>query len=181
MLIGRILLGFGAEPLVVAVTVAIAKWFKGKEIAFAMGINLMIARSGSLFANKVPSLFEDVFKSWKGPLEVAALIGLLCVVAGIIYFFQEDYGRKKYHLGKGGDTDKLSIKGFFSYSKSFWLIVLLCFTFYSAIFPFYSTFSFLYFQEFHGLERSAAGDLLSFLPIAAMFATPLIGLLIDFV
>ncbi len=181
MLLGRILLGIGAEPLVVAVTVTVAKWFKGKELAFAMGINLMIARSGSLFANKAPAFFENIFSTWKEPLKLAAFIGILCTVAGIVYFFQEKQGKRKFKLAEGGKTDKLSIKGFFTYSKSFWLIVALCFVFYSAVFPFYSTFSFLYFQEYHGLERSTAGNLLSFLPIAAMFATPLIGLLVDFI
>lgn len=181
MLLGRTLLGLGAEPLIVAITVAIAKWFKGKEIAFAMGINLMIARAGSFFANKTPSIFSEFFMTWEKPLQLAALIGLLCVIAGLVYYFLEGYGKKRYTLGKGGETDKLSIKGFFAYNKSYWLVVLLCFTFYSAVFPFYSTFSFLYFSEFHGLERSVAGNLLAFLPITTMFATPLIGLLVDFI
>src|SRR3990170_4099402 len=44
MLASRFLFGIGSEPLIVAVTVAIAKWFKGKELSFAMGINLLIAR-----------------------------------------------------------------------------------------------------------------------------------------
>ncbi|MBN2520184.1 MAG: MFS transporter [Bacteroidales bacterium] len=181
MLLGRIILGIGAEPLVVAATVAIAKWFKGKEIAFALGINLMIARFGSFFANKAPSIFENRFLVWKEPLKIAAIIGMLCLLAGIIYYFQEGYGQKKYKLGKAEKTDKLSLKGFFLYNRSFWLIILLCFTFYSAIFPFYSTFSFLYLTEFHGLDRSAAGNLLVFLPVFAMFATPLIGLLVDLI
>lgn len=180
MLTGRLVLGLGAEPLIVAITVAVAKWFKGKEIAFAMGVNLMIARSGSLFANKAPAWFPEIFEHWQSALKLAAVVGLLCGLAALIYFFQEGYGKKKYSLGEGGETDKLSFKGFFSYNRSYWLIVLLCFTFYSAIFPFYSTFSFLFFEEFKGLSAADAGGLLAFLPISSMFATPLIGLLVDF-
>ncbi len=51
MLSGRFLLGLGAEPLIVAITVALAKWFKGKELGFALGINLFIARLGSIVAD----------------------------------------------------------------------------------------------------------------------------------
>ncbi len=180
MLTGRLILGLGAEPLIVGITVAVAKWFKGKEIAFAMGVNLMIARSGSLFANKAPAWFPEVFDHWQSALQFAAIIGLFCGGAALIYFFQEGYGKRKYTLGEGGDTDKLSFKGFFNYNGSYWLIVLLCLTFYSAIFPFYSTFSFLFFEEFKGLSTADAGGLLAFLPISSMFATPLIGLLVDF-
>jgi len=50
MLAGRVLLGLGAEPLIVAITTALAKWFKGKELSFAFGINLTIARLGSSLA-----------------------------------------------------------------------------------------------------------------------------------
>jgi len=48
MLAGRFILGFGAESLIAAVTTALAKWFKGKEIGLAFGLNLTIARLGSL-------------------------------------------------------------------------------------------------------------------------------------
>ncbi|MBN2347443.1 MAG: MFS transporter [Bacteroidales bacterium] len=178
MIVGRTLLGIGAEPLIVAITVAIAKWFKGKEIAFAMGINLFIARAGSFFADRSPSILKNFFVDWQQPLKIAAIIGILCFLASVVYYFQEKYGKKKYELSKAGETDKLSFKGLITYNKSYWLIVALCFTFYSTVFPFRS-FAIIYFQDFHHLERSAAGNLLSFLPIAAMFATPLIGLLVD--
>src|SRR5512140_3558852 len=48
MAAGRLIFGLGAESLIVAVTTAVAKWFRGKELRFAFGINLMIARFGSL-------------------------------------------------------------------------------------------------------------------------------------
>src|SRR5512137_2689612 len=55
MAAGRFLLGIGAEPLIVAVTTAIAKWFKGKELSFAFGLNLTIARLGSVAADNSPT------------------------------------------------------------------------------------------------------------------------------
>jgi MFS family permease len=55
MAAGRLVFGLGAESLIVAVTTAIAKWFKGKELSFAFGINLTIARLGSFAALNSPS------------------------------------------------------------------------------------------------------------------------------
>lgn len=180
MLIGRAVLGLGAELLIVAITVSIAKWFKGRLLGFAMGINLFIARGGSWFADKSPNFFEGFYTSWQPPLKIAAVIGLLCLFAGIVYYLLEGYANKKYKLTGADETDKLDLKGLLSYSRSFWIIVLLCVTFYSAVFPFRS-FAIKFFQQFHGMDRSDAGDLLSYLPMASMFATPFIGLLVDII
>ncbi|HWO32336.1 MAG TPA: MFS transporter, partial [Candidatus Acidoferrum sp.] len=49
---GRLIFGLGAESLIVAVTTAVAKWFRGKELSFAFGINLMISRAGTLLAQQ---------------------------------------------------------------------------------------------------------------------------------
>ena len=52
---GRTVLGLGAESMIVAVTTALAKWFKGKELSFAFGINLTIARLASVAADNSPT------------------------------------------------------------------------------------------------------------------------------
>ena len=65
MLTGRFLLGVGSEPLIVAITTAIAKWFKGKELSFALGINLFIARLGSVAADNSPSLASGLYINWQ--------------------------------------------------------------------------------------------------------------------
>jgi MFS family permease len=178
MLFGRVLLGLGAEPLIVAITTALAKWFKGKELSFAFGINLTIARLGSVAADNSPSLATPLFTNWQDPLWLAAVVGLTCVIGGIAYFWIENHAEKKYSLGEAEETEKLVFKDMFKFSKSFWLIVLLCITFYSAIFPFRS-FAIKFFIEAHGSTREFAGFLNSILPMSAMIATPLFGLLVD--
>ena len=55
MIAGRTVLGLGAESMIVAVTTALAKWFKGKELSFAFGINLTIARLASVAADNSPA------------------------------------------------------------------------------------------------------------------------------
>ena len=178
MLGARFLLGIGSEPLIVAITTALAKWFKGKELSFAFGINLTIARLGSVAADWSPTWAEFAYGSWKGPLMVAAVIGLLCVIAAVAYGALEGIAARRFGLGKAGEIDKLVVSDLFRFSKSFWFVVLLCVTFYSAIFPFRS-FSIKFFIESWDYTRQAAGQLNSVLPFAAMFATPLFGLLVD--
>ncbi len=178
MLIGRFLLGIGSEPLIVAVTTALAKWFKGRELGFALGINLSIARLGQIYADWSPTFHRDLYSGWQEPLFLAAIVGLACLVGGIVYFTMEGYASRNYELGKAEETEKLVIKDLFKFNKSFWWIVLLCVTFYSGIFPFRS-FAIKFYQHVHELDLDFAGRFNSALPIASMVVAPLFGLLAD--
>ena len=178
MLVARFLLGLGSEPLIVAITTALAKWFKGKELGFAFGINLTIARLGSVSADWSPTWAQFAYDGWHKPLIVAAAIGLLCVISAVAYGFLEGIASRRYGLGQAGETDKFVWSDLFRFSRSFWFVVLLCVTFYSAIFPF-RAFSIKFFMESWEFTRQAAGQLNSVLPFAAMIATPLFGLMVD--
>lgn len=200
MITGRTVLGLGAESMIVAVTTALAKWFKGKELSFAFGINLTIARLASVAADNSPTWANRAFypqgpggpPSWQNPLLIAVGAGIFAVLCSIIYWVLEARAEKQYKLGEAGTTDKLEFKEIFRFDVSYWLVVGLCFTFYSAIFPF-RTFAIDFFTNkilsLHGgvyatdavrvssLEQ--AGRLNSLLPLTAMIATPLFGLLVD--
>lgn len=178
MLFSRLLLGIGAEPLIVAITTALAKWFKGKELGFAFGINLTIARLGSFAADWSPTWGKTFYSSWSEPLYIAFIIGLTCVIGGVIYWIMESYAEKRYELGSAGETDKFVWSDLIKFDKSFWYIVALCVTFYSAVFPF-RTFAIKFYQEAHGATRELAGQFNSYLIFASMIATPLFGLLAD--
>jgi MFS family permease len=89
MAAGRFLLGIGAEPLIVAVTTAIAKWFKGKELSFAFGLNLTIARLGSVAADNSPTWAHRFYTGWQPPLQVGAVLGATCIVSGVLYWMLE--------------------------------------------------------------------------------------------
>src|SRR5579864_3229723 len=144
MVTGRTVLGLGAESMIVAVTTALAKWFKGKELSFAFGVNLTIARLASVAADNSPSWASSVFypqgsagpPSWQGPLFLAVGAGVLSVVTALIYWVLENNAEARYELGRAGQVDKLEFKDIFRFDVSYWLVVGLCFTFYSAIFPF---------------------------------------------
>jgi MFS family permease len=200
MIAGRTVLGLGAESMIVAATTVLAKWFRGKELSFAFGINLTIARLASVGADNSPTWAKQVFypqgpagpPSWRGPLLVAVGAGVLGVTTALIYWALESRAERRYQLGKAGEVDKLDFVQMFRFNRSYWYVVGLCFTFYSAIFPF-RTFAIDFFTNkilaaqggIHATEavkilaHQKAGMLNSLLPLSAMFATPLFGLLVD--
>ncbi len=200
MIAGRTVLGLGAESMIVAVTTALAKWFKGKELSFAFGINLTIARIASVAADNSPTWANRAFypngpggePSWQNPLLIAVGAAIFAVLCSAIYWALESRAENQYELGKAGTTDKLEFNQIFRFDTSYWLVVGLCFTFYSAIFPF-RTFAIDFFTNkilaAHGgvqateavrvLCLQQAGRLNSLLPLSAMIATPLFGLLVD--
>ncbi|MCZ6775927.1 MAG: MFS transporter [Ignavibacteria bacterium] len=178
MATGRLIFGLGAESLIVAVTTAIAKWFKGKELSFAFGINLTIARLGSFAALNSPSWAEGYYDSWQAPLLIAVGFGVTCIVGAVMYWILEARAEKVYQLGEAGETDKVVFRDSFKFSASYWYIVALCITFYSAIFPF-QTFAVKFFIEAHGTTREFGGWLSSMLTLFAMIGTPLFGLMVD--
>ena len=178
MMAGRFVLGVGSEPLIVAVTTALAKWFRGKELSLAMGLNLTIARIGSVAADNSRAWAAAVFSSWQGPLMLAAGIGLVCVAAGLVYWTMESNALRRYTLGAGGGSDKLVFSDLWRFGRSYWWIVGLCVTFYSAVFPF-RRFANIFFIDARGVSPQTAGFLNGLLPLTAMFATPLFGYLAD--
>ncbi len=175
---GRALLGIGAEPLIVAISAAVAKWFKGKELSFALGVNLLIARLGQIGADLSPTLAPAAYDNWRDPLVLGAVLGLTCVLGAALYWVLESRAEGRYSLGEAGASDKLVLGDLFKFTRSFWYITALCVAFYSVVFPFRS-FAIKFFIEAHQAERDLAGQLNSVLPIAAAIVTPLFGLLVD--
>jgi MFS family permease len=178
MATGRLIFGIGAESLIVSVTCAIARWFKGKELSFAFGLNLTIARLGSVLALNSPSLARAAFESWRWPLLISVFFATFCIVGPLIYWIMEDRARERYELGQAGATDKVVFSDLFKFGKSYLWVVMLCVTFYSAIFPF-QTFAIKFFQDAHGETREYAGWLSSLITLFAMIFTPLFGYMVD--
>lgn len=178
MAAGRLVFGLGAESLIVAVTTAIAKWFRGKELSFAFGVNLTIARLGSFAALNSPSWAQSLFVNWRYPLFISVAAGVICVSGAVIYLVLERTAEKNFALGAAGGSDRVRFRELFSFGTSYWFIVALCITFYSAIFPF-QTFAVKFFMEAHGTTRELGGFFSSMLTLFAMVATPLFGILVD--
>jgi len=175
---GRFVMGLGAEPLIVAATTVLGRWFKGKELGFAMGVNLMIARLGSVAADNSPNFAPALFTSWQPPLVFAAFVGLTCVLGGVAYALLERRAERQFRRDTTVSTDKLVLADLVRFDRSYWYVVGLCVTFYSAMFPF-RRFANIFFVDAHGATQEQAAFLNGLLPLTAMFATPIFGLLVD--
>ncbi len=125
-----------------------------------------------------------MFVHWQNPLWIAVGAGVIAVGTLGIYYLIDIYSEKKYALQKEGNQDKVVLKELIGFGKSFWLISLLCITFYSAMFPF-QTFAVKFFKDVHlsgfpdDVARGMGGFLSSLLTLSAMILTPLFGLLAD--
>jgi len=178
MAAGRLIFGLGAESLIVSITTTLAKWFKGKELSFAFGLNLTIARLGSFAALNSPTWAKSFYENWQGPLLISFMASLISVIAVIIYYVLDVWSRNRFLLGEEQKQGKIELKEIFRFGPAFWFITLLCVTFYSAMFPF-QTFAIKFFQEVHNVSRQTAGFLSSILTLSAMIMTPIFGIIVD--
>jgi MFS family permease len=178
MATGRFVFGMGAESLVVAVTTAVAKWFKGKELSFALGIDLMLARGGTWLAQNSPTWARSAYDSWQKPWLIGVGFVALCVVGSVAYWILEARAERSSTLGQAGEADKIVLADIKNFNLSYWYIVGLCVVFYSAIFPF-QTFAVKYFVDAKGASLQSGGFILSVLTIFTMIGTPIVGLYSD--
>jgi len=143
-------------------------------------VNLTIARLGSVAADNSRNVLGNLFTSWQPPLVFAAGIGALCIVGAVVYALIQKKAEQNYLIGQATQTDKIVWKDLYRFDIQNWLVVGLCVTFYSAIFPF-RRFANIIFVDVHGASQESAAFLNGLLPLTAMIATPLFGLLVDYI
>ncbi len=179
--LGYALFGVGVEYAGITVSKAVVKWFKGKEMALAMGMQVAIARLGSA----VPLFFGAYLANSFGvPLWILSIVVMLII--GLVAFFYYNVMDKKLdkQLDEDiveGDTEdefKFSDLGVIIGNRGFWLIALLCVLFYSAVFPFYKYGPDLMVNKF-GVSEDWAGFLPGLVPFGTMLLTPIFGGIYD--
>ena len=177
---GYAVFGVGAEVAGITVTKIIAKWFRGKEMATAMGVQVALARVGSQAAYAVAIPVARAFG-----LTMPVLIGLVCLVGGLVAFFIFSVLDKKLDRQIAEQTPESSEDKFsFADVKSiltnpgFWLIALLCVLFYSCVFPFQKFASELMITKY-GISEDVAGTFAGLPALGALFLTPVFGGMID--
>ena len=133
---GRLIFGGGSEALVVVQSAIISRWFKGKEMALAFGIALTISRIGTLFSFNTEELIARYFGSYRTALWAAAGLCLFSVLCNVVYNIMDAHGERVLALPKPEGSDKIVFSDIRKFNSSYWFVVFLCLTFYSAIFPF---------------------------------------------
>jgi len=133
---GRLIFGGGSEALIVVQSAIISRWFKGREMALAFGITLTISRIGTLFSFNTEELIARYFGSYRTALWAAAGFCLFSVLCNLVYNAMDLHGEKVLALPKPDSSDKIVFSDIRKFNSSYWYVVFLCVTFYSAIFPF---------------------------------------------
>ena len=168
----------GAEGAGITVSRIIVKWFKGKEMALAMGTEMALARFGSFIALFGAPRIANAYDIPTSVL-VGAIALSIALILFIVYTFMDTKLDKQLEdTAVEEDPFVLSDLKLIISSKGFWYIAILCLLFYSAVFPFYKFSSGLMVNKF-GVDPSTAGDIPSILPFGTILLTPLFGYLYD--
>jgi len=178
MMAGRFMLGVGSELFIVAATTVVGRWFRGKEVAFALALQLLVARGGTWLADQSPELFRPLFASWQPPLLLAAALGGGWLLFALVYAALERSAARRWAVDPAGATDKLVLADLFRFVRAYWWVVGLCAAFYATVFPF-RTFANLYLVDAHGVTPERAGQLKSLLPLFSMIGMPIFGFVVD--
>ena len=181
--LGFMIFGCGCEMAGTTVSKAIAKWFKGKEMAMAMGLEMSIARLGVFAAMWLAPMVSNGFG---GSVSAPVLFGAVLLMIGLIFYsvFVVMDSKLDKQLEAAGELKeeaseeefKFSDLGKIFTSKMFWLVALLCVLYYSAIFPF-QRYAPDFLNKTLGIDNGA--QLFSCFPILAMVLTPFLGGFID--
>ncbi|HVO10072.1 MAG TPA: MFS transporter [Vicinamibacteria bacterium] len=132
---GRFLFGAGSESLIVAQSAMLARWFRGKELAFSFGVTLTLSRLGTLFSFNSASATASLF-GWQAALWAAVLLCVLSLLCALVYWVMDRRAEKPLQLQEAGAGERIVLADVRQFPASFWYVVMLCVTFYSAIFPF---------------------------------------------
>lgn len=179
--IGFAIFCLGVEIAGITVSKVIVKWFKGKELALAMGLEMATARMGTGLALGVMPFVAISFG-----LTAPMFIGLFLITIGFIAFVLYTFMDKKLDASTNfrsedvSDEDKFKISdiGLILKNKGFWLVATLCVLFYSAVFPFLNYASDLMINKF-GVNEKFAGLIPMLLPFGTIILTPYFGNLYD--
>ncbi len=137
--VGFMVFGCGCEMAGITVSRGIVKWFKGREMALAMGSEMALARLGVATC----MIFSPVFARLGGDIDVSRSVAfgvvllMIALIMFIVYFFMDK--KLDAQTGEAEEKDdpfKVSDLGKILSSSGFWLVALLCVLYYSAIFPF---------------------------------------------
>jgi len=179
--LGFAIFGVGVEVAGITVSKIIVKWFKGKELALAMGMQVSVARLGTALAIGVSAPIAIRM----GHVSKPVLLGLVLLCIGLITFIIYTFMDKKLDASQAAadeanntvpeeDKFKVSDIKYIVSNRGWWYLAFLCVLFYSAVFPFLKFAADLMVQKF-GVADSVAGTIPAMLPFGAILLTPLFG------
>jgi MFS family permease len=183
--IGFAIFGVGVETAGITVSKIIVKWFKGKELALAMGLEMATARLGTALALSTSVPIAKAFNTVSAPILVCLIMLCIGLISFFIYTFMDkklDASQAAYDLANEtvDDEEAFRIKDIWNIvgNKGWWYLAILCVLFYSAVFPFLKYATDLMVQKFH-INEDWAGIIPAMLPFGTILLTPLFGNVYD--
>ena len=182
--LGFMIFGCGCEMAGTTVSKAIAKWFKGKEMALAMGVEMSIGRLGVFAAMWLSPAISKAFPDAVGaPVAFGSLLLLIGLISFCVFSVMDrKFDAELAAVGESDDSksDEFQIRdlGKIFSSKMFWIVSILCVLYYSGIFPF-QKYAPNFLEVTLNVEADFAARLFSFFPILAMVLTPFLGIYLD--
>jgi len=182
--LGFAIFAVGIEVAGITVSKIIVKWFKGKEMALAMGLEMATARLGTALAlsTSVPIARAFGIIDVSRPILVCLIMLCIGLISFIVYCFMDKKLEESENLTDepASDEEAFRIMDIFKIitNKGWWYIAILCVLFYSAVFPFLKYASDLMVNKF-GVSESLAGSIPAMLPFGTILLTPFFGSLYD--
>lgn len=184
MVVGRTLLGLGAESLAVCQNAMILRWFRGKQIALAFALTLTMARLGSLVSFSTEASIAEHFGGVRAALWAAAGFCLLSALCNVffVYFDQrlplEPVPRPPSVVEDTPTAWTARLASLFSFGRPYYFLVAFCVTFYAAFFPF-TALAPDFLGEKWQISATNAGRLCSLLTLLTVVLSPLFGGFLD--
>ena len=185
---GFMLFGCGCEMAGTTVSKAIAKWFKGKEMALAMGLEMAIARVGVFAIFSISPIIASHFGTVVAPVAFCTVLLLIGLITFTVFTFMDKTFDKQLAATKADETTeesnseeefKFSDLGKIFSSQVFWIVALLCVLYYSAIFPFQRYGANMLQCNLDGISPEDAANIFRWFPIGAAAITPFLGHFLD--
>ena len=183
MVAGRFLFGISEGAIFIALVAGLARWFSRSGIALATALYLSLARVGSYAENTSSAWAHGLFeRGWQPPLWLGTAITAIGLVAALVFYVVDRRYRPvepepepaQARAGQG-----LAWRELLRFDLSYWWILGLHVLYASVFFPFRQTYAVEYFQHVRGLSLQQAGIANSWVFFAAIFVTPVFGLLAD--
>ncbi|MDR3093439.1 MAG: MFS transporter [Bacteroidales bacterium] len=178
--LGFAIFGVGCEMFGIAANKAVVRWFRGKEMALAIGLNTSTGRIGTALAMFTPIPLVKAAGNLSAPVIVALFFLCLGLLVFIVFtMFDRRLDAEDAAAGTdNSDNFKFSDIVSIAKNRAFWYITVLCVLFYSAVFPFIKFAVKLISQKFD-IPDSLAGWIPALLPASALLLTPFFGSLYD--
>ncbi|MDA3905593.1 MAG: MFS transporter [Bacteroidales bacterium] len=181
--LGFAIFGVGTEAIGITISKAVVRWFKGKEMALAMGMQMSIARMGTVLALATSLPLAKNF-TVTAPIFFALVVMIMGVISFAFFSFldvkldKSEEDKEKEKVVNADDEFKIKDILFIIGNLGFWYIAILCVLFYSAVFPFLFYANDLMVNKYN-VSPYLAGLIPGLLPFGTLFLTPLFGGIYD--